>query len=207
MHCHWYLLTLHGCSDKGMLTLSGCHDMVLQVIELKGNIRVLARIRPMIEKERSAACSEGGGVQEAVRVADEETVVLDAANGPREFSFDRVFGPSDGQPAVYDEVSGLVTSVMDGYNACIMAYGQTGSGKTYTIEGPAADPGINSRALAELFEVAHERSAEVAYTLSASVLEIYQEQIFDLLTGSKDTGEPAILKCCGWKTAWVNSHA
>ena len=36
---------------------------------------------------------------------------------------------------VYEEVSGVVTSIMDGYNACIMAYGQTGSGKTYTIEG------------------------------------------------------------------------
>ena len=56
--------------------------------------------------------------------------------------------------------------------------------------GPADDPGVNSRALAELFQVARERAAEVAYTLSASVLEIYQEQIFDLLTGSKDTGEP-----------------
>jgi kinesin family protein C2/C3 len=55
--------------------------------------------------------------------------------------------------------------------------------------GPADNPGINSRALAELFKLAQERSAEVAYSLSASVLEIYQEQIFDLLTGSKDTGE------------------
>lgn len=107
----------------------------VQVIELKGNIRVLARIRPMIEKERSAACSEGGGVQEAVRAADEETVVLDAANGPREFSFDRVYGPSNGQSAVYEEVSAIVTSIMDGCNACIMAYGQTGSGKTFTLEG------------------------------------------------------------------------
>jgi kinesin family protein C2/C3 len=106
------------------------------VIEMKGNIRVLARIRPMIEKERSASCSEGGSVQEAVRMADEETVLLEAANGPiREFSFDRVFGPSDGQLQVYEEVSGIVTSVMDGFSACIMAYGQTGSGKTYTIEG------------------------------------------------------------------------
>lgn len=63
--------------------------------------------------------------------------------------------------------------------------------------GPADDPGVNSRALAELFQVARERAAEVAYTLSASVLEIYQEQIFDLLTGSKDTGEP---RTCGERT-------
>lgn len=67
----------------------------------------------------------------------------------------------------------------------------------FVSAGPADDPGVNSRALAELFQVARERAAEVAYTLSASVLEIYQEQIFDLLTGSKDTGEP---RTCGERT-------
>lgn len=243
------------CTDNPPAQGCACPAVVPpQVIELKGNIRVLARIRPMLEKERSASCSEGGSVQEAVRLADEETLLLESANGLREFTFDRVFGPRDGQPQVYEEVSGVVTSILDGYNACIMAYGQTGSGKTWTLEGepgswqqmppawavgcgcectsmrclakcssfqclysdtrvrlrhegkghfslclavcvrvclhagPADDPGINSRALAELFKVSQERSAEVAYSLSASVLEIYQEQIFDLLTGSKDTG-------------------
>lgn len=96
---------------------------------------MLARIRPLIEKERSAACSAGGSAQEAVRVTDEETLLLESANGPRVYDFDRVFGPSDGQAQVYEEVSAIVTSILDGYNACIMAYGQTGSGKTYTIEG------------------------------------------------------------------------
>jgi len=43
---------------------------------------------------------------------------------------------------VYEEVSGIVTSIMDGYNACIMAYGQTGSGKTYTIEGRQSAVGL-----------------------------------------------------------------
>jgi hypothetical protein len=43
--------------------------------------------------------------------------------------------------------------------------------------------------------VAKERSAEVCYTLSASVLEIYQDQIFDLLTGNKDTGEHHMMTC------------
>jgi len=71
--------------------------LLRQVIELKGNIRVLARIRPMIEKERSAACSEGGSVEAAVRVAGEETVLLGAPAMQREYEFDRVFGPSDGQ--------------------------------------------------------------------------------------------------------------
>lgn len=67
----------------------------VQVTELRGNIRVLARVRSLIEKERT---SSGGGV-EAVTAVDEETL---AVAGPvtREFSFDRVLGPSHGQAQV-----------------------------------------------------------------------------------------------------------
>ena len=45
------------------------------------------------------------------------------------------------QEDVFAEVCPLITSVVDGYNLCILAYGQTGSGKTYTMEGPADSPG------------------------------------------------------------------
>lgn len=84
----------------GMLQASHCFALchAVQVIELKGNIRVLARIRPMIEKERSssAACSDAGNVEAAVRMVDTETLLLEAATH-REYEFDRVFGPTDGQ--------------------------------------------------------------------------------------------------------------
>ena len=52
---------------------------------------------------------------------------------------------------MFDEVSALVGSVLDGFNVTIMAYGQTGSGKTYTMEGPQDNPGVNTRALHEIF--------------------------------------------------------
>jgi hypothetical protein len=64
------------------------------VTELKGNIRVLARIRPMSEKEHSSSGSEA-----AVRVINEETVCVAGAT-VREYEFDRVFGPTDGQAHV-----------------------------------------------------------------------------------------------------------
>lgn len=50
------------------------------------------------------------------------------------------------------------------YNVCIFAYGQTGSGKTFTMEGPDADPGVNTRALTDMFREAAARSADVEYT-------------------------------------------
>ena len=67
------------------------------------------------------------------------------------FSFDKIFTPDYSQTQVFDEVAPLVTSVLDGYNVCIMAYGQTGSGKTHTMEGPASDRGVNFRTLDLLF--------------------------------------------------------
>lgn len=74
-------------------------------------------------------------------------------------------------------------SAIDGYNVCVMAYGQTGSGKTFTMEGPQENPGVNSRALAEVFEVIEGRKAATGwrYQVSLSVVEIYNEQAVDLL--------------------------
>jgi len=74
-----------------------------------------------------------------------------------------------------------VTSVLDGYNVCIFAYGQTGSGKTYTMTGPDDNRGVNTRALEELFGQSHKREAEISDSISVSILEIYCEQIRDLL--------------------------
>lgn len=65
---------------------------------------------------------------------------------------EQVFDISTKQEQVYEDVSALVTSVLDGFNVCIFAYGQTGSGKTWTMSGPADNRGVNTRALEDLFE-------------------------------------------------------
>lgn len=77
--------------------------------------------------------------------------------------FLRVYNPGEKQEAVFDEVQPMLTSLLDGYNICIMAYGQTGSGKTHTMLGshrnddynpskePHPDEGVIPRATRELF--------------------------------------------------------
>lgn len=85
---------------------------------------------------------------------------------------------------VFADASPLVVSVLDGYNVCIFAYGQTGTGKTFTMEGTEQNRGVNYRTLEQLFETAKERSETFAYSLSVSVLEVYNEQIRDLLATS-----------------------
>lgn len=64
---------------------------------------------------------------------------------------------------------------------CIFAYGQTGTGKTFTMEGTEEARGINFRTLEELFRIIEERKKQFRYEISVSVLEVYNEQIRDLL--------------------------
>lgn len=74
------------------------------------------------------------------------------------FTFDRTFGPASTQEDVFDEVSMLVQSALDGYRVSIFAYGQTGSGKTHTMIGDPNDEGIIPRSVRQIFETAEKDS-------------------------------------------------
>uniref|UniRef100_A0AAY4BB95 Kinesin motor domain-containing protein n=1 Tax=Denticeps clupeoides TaxID=299321 RepID=A0AAY4BB95_9TELE len=110
-------------------------------------------------------------------------------------SIGRVHGPEDTQCTVFEEVKPLLTSLLDGYNVCIMAYGQTGSGKTHTMIGSQADEasgtvdnseqGIIPKAARELFRLVSEKPAE-EHTVEMSVVEVYNNEVWDLLSRDKD---------------------
>eukprot|EP00898_Chlorokybus_atmophyticus_P008831 jgi/Chlat1/894/Chrsp107S08614 len=146
--------------------------------ELRGNIRVYCRVRPTLNNSNNNMLG--------VTFPGADMVNVGGSDGRSDkcFEFDRVFGPTSSQEDVFEEVRGLVTSVCDGYNVCIFAYGQTGSGKTFTMEGTATAPGVNVRALRELFAVAAGRADTSTHTINVSALEIYNESVRDLLVSN-----------------------
>lgn len=102
-----------------------------QMEDIKGSIRVYARIRPLTS-------SESGDPEKAhisVSTEDNMSVMVETKNGRKTFNFDSCFDPDSTQEQVFEESSRLMQSAIDGYNVCIFAYGQTGSGKTFTIQG------------------------------------------------------------------------
>jgi len=169
------------------------HNMVQ---ELKGNIRVFCRMRPLLGDEKV-----NGDDPKHVNFTSEKSMELSKnaedgnksiASGTKstkyDFEFDRVFEPGTSQEVVYEEISQLVRSSMDGYNVCVFAYGQTGSGKTYTMEGgPGIEEfpeqcGVIPRTIRQIFEIKQQLVEKSwTYKLHASFLEIYNEEIRDLL--------------------------
>ncbi|TKY69978.1 Kinesin-4 protein [Spatholobus suberectus] len=149
-----------------------------EVQEAKGNIRVFCRCRPLHKAEISAGCNT---VVDFDAAKDGCLGVLTSGSTKKSFRFDRVYTPKDDQVDVFADASSMVISVLDGYNVCIFAYGQTGTGKTFTMEGTEQNRGVNYRTLEHLFKISKERSETFSYDISVSVLEVYNEQIRDLL--------------------------
>ena len=89
---------------------------------------------------------------------------------------------------MFEKTAPFATSVLDGFNVCIFAYGQTGTGKTFTMEGIEGARGVNYRILEELFRTIKEREVIFLYEVTVSVLEVYNEQIHDLLLAGSQPG-------------------
>jgi kinesin family member C1 len=149
--------------------------------ELRGNIRVYVRTRPFLPGDKQ---SDDSPID--VTPDGESLSIIDRRSGsPMDFKFDKVFPPSAGQELVFDEVSDFVQSALDGYHVCLFSYGQTGSGKTHTMQGCGHGPmrGIIPRAVEKILDQARALNQHKwNFTVTASFLEIYNENLKDLLT-------------------------
>ena len=169
-----------------------------KVTELKGNIRVFGRVRPIKDSERredqlvdTVGCptETGPGEKEMIHLTMPGVNASNTGGEAKEnvehvFGFDKVFPMHSTQEEVFAEVSTMVQSALDGYKVCIFAYGQTGSGKTHTMQGgdqPNTE-GIIPRSIVHILNEARRLQGQGwAYTLTANFLEIYNEEIRDLL--------------------------
>ncbi|XP_055936454.1 kinesin-like protein KIF12 isoform X2 [Argiope bruennichi] len=155
------------------------------------NIHVVVRVRPLTRQE------EGRKDIQAVRFPAEGQIALDdhSVGQPRVFTFHVVFEPEATQEEVFDHcgIKRLIDMALDGFACTVLAYGQTGAGKTYTLTGPQSDdllrpgvrpsPGVVHMAFAYLFNQIKQRK-DIEYIVQASYMEIYKEQVLDLLNPS-----------------------
>uniref|UniRef100_A0A671PCH0 Kinesin-like protein n=1 Tax=Sinocyclocheilus anshuiensis TaxID=1608454 RepID=A0A671PCH0_9TELE len=166
--------------------------------ELKGNIRVFCRVRPLLTGNQSDVLhiqlpAHDNKALTLAKMEESHTGRTADTQKSYNFSFDRVFGPRAVQREVFEEISLLVQSALDGYNVCCFAYGQTGSGKTFTMEGSDLEElwGVIPRAVQQIFKSAKALRAQGwQYTFTASFVEIYNETLRDLLYTGKPNKRP-----------------
>ena len=76
---------------------------------------------------------------------------------PKVFQYDKVFDQTASQQDVFEDVSDVVKSVLDGQKVCVFAYGQTGTGKTFTMKGGSEyKQGIIPRSMELIFKMVSE---------------------------------------------------
>ncbi|CAG7861196.1 unnamed protein product [Brassica rapa] len=210
---NYYGLKLKGVADAAKnyhVVLEENRRLYNEVQELKGNIRVYCRIRPFLPGQNSRQTSiEYIGENGELVVANPFKQGKDTH---RLFKFNKVFGQAATQEEVFLDTRPLIRSILDGYNVCIFAYGQTGSGKTYTMSGPSItskeDWGVNYRALNDLFQLTQIRRNAVVYEVGVQMVEIYNEQVRDILSdGGSNRRYPFLNSYRIWNTALPNGLA
>ncbi|XP_062522289.1 kinesin-like protein KIF27 [Corticium candelabrum] len=143
-------------------------------------VQVVIRVRPLLQKEIVKGCKS------CIQILPDKLQVIIGKD--RKFTFDQLLGQDTDQASTFEMcVKPLVEGCFQGYNATVFAYGQTGSGKTFTILGPDlvgwednSTQGIIPRAIGEIFKRVKEM-ANVQFSIRVSYLEVYQEELNDLL--------------------------
>ncbi|XP_054442220.1 kinesin-like protein KIF18A [Pteronotus mesoamericanus] len=168
--------------------------------DLCHHMKVVVRVRPENTKEKAA------GFHKVAHVVDQHILVFDPKqqeigffhgrktanrditkrpNKDLKFVFDAVFDETSTQLEVFEHTTKpILRSFLNGYNCTVLAYGATGAGKTHTMLGSATEPGVMYLTLLELYKSMDEIKEEKVCSTAVSYLEVYNEQIRDLLVNS-----------------------
>ncbi|KAM8737455.1 kinesin-like protein KIF15 [Acanthopagrus schlegelii] len=154
------------------------------------SIKVFVRVRPLTQ---GGGLTTDGDQNLCLTVTSPNTIRLLSKPEPKTFTYDHVADMDTSQDSVFSSVAkNIVESCVNGYNGTIFAYGQTGSGKTFTMLGPSeldnfTDElrGVIPRSFEYIFFLINrevERSGQSkSFLCKCSFIEIYNEQIYDLL--------------------------
>ncbi|KDR06177.1 kinesin-like protein KIF18A [Zootermopsis nevadensis] len=185
----------------GRRSLNKSHKGGNSVNETSSSMRVYVRIRPQNPKEIE------NNTRSIIQVVDENVLIFDSKeetepfffhgskqncrdlqkkqNKELNFGFDRVFGCNSSNEAVFEvSTKDIVKSLLDGFNCSVFAYGATGAGKTYTMLGSNTVPGITYLTIVELYKQMEILSSEKEFNLGVSHLEVYNENVQDLIQPS-----------------------
>uniref|UniRef100_A0A671MFF9 Kinesin-like protein n=1 Tax=Sinocyclocheilus anshuiensis TaxID=1608454 RepID=A0A671MFF9_9TELE len=168
--------------------------------EVCSHVKVVVRVRPLNNKEKD------GNHKKVVHVVDNHMLIFDPkeeevtffrgqrvgnrdvrrrANKDLKFVFDSVFRQDSSQVEVFENTTkAIVDGVLNGYNCTVFAYGATGAGKTHTMLGTSDSPGVMFLTMNELFARMDLIKEDKVFDIAFSYLEVYNEQIRDLLTNS-----------------------
>uniref|UniRef100_A0A4W5MR22 Kinesin family member 4 n=1 Tax=Hucho hucho TaxID=62062 RepID=A0A4W5MR22_9TELE len=155
-------------------------------------VRVALRCRPLVAKEINEGCQTC-----LTFVPGEPQVVVGTEKA---FTYDYVFDPTTEQEEVFNSaVSPLLCGLFQGYHATVLAYGQTGSGKTFSMGGTYTSAqeneptvGVIPRVVRMIFHE-REKHTDCEISLTVSYLEIYNEDILDLLCPSVSKDKPSTI--------------
>ncbi|NWV51026.1 KI18A protein, partial [Daphoenositta chrysoptera] len=164
------------------------------------HVKVVVRVRPETQKEKQ------GSFSRVVHVIDQHVLVFDPKeeevsffNRKRlphrdinkrqkkdiKFMFDAIFDESSSQFEVFENTTkSLIDGFLNGYNCTVLAYGATGAGKTHTMLGSPEDPGVMYLTMVTLYECMDQIKEDKTCDVAVSYLEVYNEQIRDLLVNS-----------------------
>ena len=151
-------------------------------------IQVVVRCRPFNKKEKDQGCGSIIDIFSEERQVAIKDPSSSSSSQPKSFTFDGAYDENSQQRVFYDESCfGLVESVLEGFNCTIFAYGQTGCGKSFTMQGPPSGgdmKGVIPNAFSHIFEFV-KGSKDIEFLIRASDIELYNEEINDLLDNPK----------------------
>ena len=158
----------------------------------QSNVLVAVRVRPVLKHDvvRKSCVrvldSKVIVILDPAHTSDKQDILRANRSREKQYAFDYAFEPGSSQEATYHHTTKfLIHGVLDGFSATVFAYGQTGSGKTHTMIGTQENPGIMVRVMSDLFKHSVSQASKlglgVYFKVTASFLEVYNENIRDLL--------------------------